>query len=107
MSTLDDVVNGKHTLRAGYVITAPVITCADGVRVSVQASSFHYCSPRSDVGPYTSVEVGFPSVSPPDSWADYFEGDWNTDDHTQSVYGWVPAELVKEFVESHGGEVDA
>ena len=83
------------------------IVCADGESLSVQASRTHYCSPRTDSGPYGSVEVGFPSVSPPDTWAEYFDGDWETDDHTGSVYAWVPVALVREFIEAHGGEVGA
>jgi hypothetical protein len=36
------------------------ITCTDGFSMSVQASKFHYCSPRMDhAEAYTSVEVGF------------------------------------------------
>ena len=33
------------------------VECADGTTISVQASQFHYSTPRSDCGPYTHVEV--------------------------------------------------
>ena len=35
-----------------------VITLSNGVELSVQASEYHYCSPRDNDGPWTSVEVG-------------------------------------------------
>jgi hypothetical protein len=83
---------------------APQIICKDGTKLSVQASNGHYCSPREDYpGYYNSVEVGFPSVAPPDSWESYFDGDWETGDRTDSVYGYIPIELVIEFIIEHGG----
>ncbi len=86
-----------------YKENAPRLTMANGESLSVQASRTHYCSPREDAGPYSKVEVGFPSVAPPDSWAEYFDGDWENEDRTGSVYGYVPIELVAEFIEANGG----
>ena len=40
----------------------PEIVCKDGTTLSVQASEFHYCTPRDNKGPYTHVEIGFPST---------------------------------------------
>lgn len=67
--------------------------------MSVQASRTHYCSPRSDVGPWQSVEIGFPSRIEPLLWQ-YAEspGEW-----TNTVYGYVPVELVAAVIEVHGG----
>jgi hypothetical protein len=83
------------------------LVCADGFTVSVQASQYHYCTPREDDPEhgYISVEVGFPSVRP-EPW----EGTWedlaeNRDDPTGTVYGWVPVETVEALLESHGGIV--
>ncbi len=76
----------------------PSIQCKDGTTLSVQASQSHYSTPRQDKGPYTHVEVGFPSVTPPASWKPYADGDYPSD-----VYGWVPLEAVAAFIESHGG----
>jgi len=55
----------------------PQIVCVDGVGLSVQASSGHYCEPRID-GPvtYYSVEVGYPDIVPPLSWKPYAE-EWS------------------------------
>lgn len=86
----------------------PRITCADGVSLSVQASEFHYCSPRLNEinhwSDYSAVEVGFITdadgleFTPPASWSEYADGDFPSD-----VYGYVPTEMVKAFIEEHGG----
>ena len=40
----------------------PRLYCNDGYSVSVQASAFHYCSPRlNGLQDYKSVELGYPS----------------------------------------------
>ena len=106
--TFNEIVSGnaKYTRFGGYGFKglANWITCADGTTLSVQASHTHYCAPRTDTGPYFEVEVGYPSVAPPDSWREFFDGDWDKGP-TDSVYGYVPIELVREFIEAHGGEV--
>ena len=68
------------------------VECADGTTVSVQASQFHYSTPRSDCGPYTHVEVW--QASAPVTEFDYDEG-------YPSAY--VPIEKVVEFIDNHGG----
>ena len=101
----EQIVSGKEFAPGSFFKDlADHIHCTDGTTLSVQASRFHYCRPRDDYGPYEAVEVGFPSVEPPESWAQYFDGDWENDDRTGSVYGWVPVELVREFIQAHGGE---
>ena len=94
MGIFEDIVSGTNKDRV-----APKIHCVDGAIVSVQASEWHYCTPRNNHGPYTHVEVGYPSTNPPDLWAVYADGEFPSD-----VYGYVPVELVEQFIESHGGE---
>jgi hypothetical protein len=74
------------------------IKCRDSATLSVQASKYHYSKPRDDKGPYTHVEVGFPSPQPADSWIPFADGTGHTD-----VYGYVPVELVHEYIDQHGG----
>ena len=118
----------------------PRIVCADGFTLSVQASNGHYCSPRVDYSEhYETVEVGYPSSRPPETWREYFDGEWQetgifgyiariiknwssiwygiktkdyqyakrflsfSDNSTDSVYGYVPTDLVNDCIESHGG----
>ena len=80
--------------------TNPRIVCNDGTSLSVQASQYAYCTPRDDHGPYSEVELGFLSIAPGPDLLAYAE------DATQpknTVYGYVPIDLVKRFIEHHGG----
>ena len=72
---------------------APWIVCADGFALSVQASYTHYCSPRTDRGPYSKVEVGYPTEESPE--LEEFD--------SGGVYGFVPVEIVDAVIEQHGG----
>ena len=82
--------------------TYEMVTCADGFTVSIQASSTHYSEPRTDTAPaYDSVELGFPS-RPCVFIRDYAEDPENL---TGTVYGWVPAQIVRNMIAAHGGIV--
>jgi hypothetical protein len=73
----------------------PEVHCTDGFTMSVQAGEKYYCSPRSYTGPYTTVEVGYPS-EPEEVLTPY-------DNAGVSVYGWVPVEIVDAIIAKHGG----
>ena len=92
------------------------VVCADGFSVSVQASGFNYCSPRTDEGPWDSVECGFPTAKDPilEKYAEDPgagttrvgpDGEDVETGQVQTVYGWVPSEVVMQIIESHGGMV--
>ncbi len=94
-----------------YQIHREKAECVDGFHMSVQASRGHYSCPRNNTGPYSEVEVGFPSereslLDPfvePAGWADddctiTKEPEW-----TETVYPYVPTEVVEEVIEKHGG----
>ena len=78
-----------------------MIKCADGFTMSVQAHRGAYCSPRSGVGPFTAVEVGFPN-EPEELLMEFAESPSNP---TDTVYGWVPAKVILEVVTKHGGMI--
>jgi hypothetical protein len=94
-------LGSKPTVLARKSLTRAVF-CADGTDLSVQASCKHYCNPRTDEGPYAEVEVGFPSVKPPEGWRGYCDGDFE-EFPTDAVYLFVPIDLVAEFIDDHGG----
>jgi len=73
---------------------APIVKCKDNVTLSVQASEFHYSSPRDNYGPYTEVEVWCVRDA-----AEVTEFDYSDDD--PSAY--VPIEQVVQFIDNHGG----
>ena len=87
-------------LRTGVVARMPRLILADGVSLSVQASEYSYSSPRDNKGPYTKVEVGFPSETPPEVWKEFAE-DW--DKPTNTVYSYVPLTMVMLYIGAHGG----
>lgn len=86
--------------------TKPILAAIkmnNGCRISVQASSNHYCSPRSDWGPYSAVEVGIiEGERPPEAWNKYL------DSHTESlsVYGYVPIGMVVDFINAPNEQED-
>jgi len=78
----------------------PRLILADGVSLSVQASEYSHSSPRDNKGPYTKVEVGFPSETPPEAWKEFAE-DWN--EPTNTIYGRIPLTMVLLYIGAHGG----
>jgi len=96
---INQYLRAGHKKNPKFPIIYGHLQCVDGFHMSVQASSGHYCIPRSDKGPWTEVEIGFPS-RPVALLADFKDGD---DDDTKSVFAYVPIELVEELVNLHGG----
>ena len=82
----------------------PHMILNDGVRMSVQASAFHYCSPRkSCLSNYKEFEVGFPSEVI-EQLREYAEYPAESDDELlKSVYLYVPKEVLVDIVYEHGG----
>ncbi|NDD53214.1 hypothetical protein EBZ39_04930 [bacterium] len=68
----------------------------------MQASSTHYCSPRNGVGPWVTVEIGYPTERV-EEFMEYAE---SPDFPTETVYGHVPVEVVEAVVNKHGGIVE-
>ena len=76
------------------------IVCVDGFMISVQAGDGLYSIPRiNGADEYTKVELGFPSEAD-ELIMDYAE---DPDCPTETIYGYVPIEIVNELVEKHGG----
>lgn len=85
-----------------FIFREPV-TFANGETISIQASRAHYCTPRNNEGPYTTVEVGNTRhIELPSRWNVYAEP---YDGTGFTVYNWVPAVLVHELIRSKGGIV--
>ena len=75
------------------------VRCKDGFSMSVQANFAACCSPRNDDGPYTSVEIGYPSESE-SLIINYAE---DIDALTDTIYGYVPVNTVYLVITKHGG----
>lgn len=79
------------------------VVCADGFEMSVQAHQGAYCSPRlNNADRYKEVEVGFPSIEEP------MLMEWCEEPHqpTDTVYGYVPVQVVTNVIAKHGGIVE-
>ena len=79
-----------------YKENTPVITCADGVTASIQASENHYCEPRENYGPYSEVEVW--CINGTDT-TNITQFDYSVSDPS----GYVPITAVVAFLDAHGG----
>jgi hypothetical protein len=87
---------------SGYKSDFPLadrIECADGFSISVQATHGAYCAPRQNLGPWWQVECGFPSAEPT-CIMQYAE---QPEKPCDTVYGYVPIELVEQLIAEHGG----
>jgi hypothetical protein len=67
--------------------------------MSVQANISAYCAPRNNDGPYTEVEVGYPSKRE-SLLLPYAE---NPERPTDTIYAWVPKSVVTLVIARHGG----
>ena len=72
--------------------------CFGDLKLSIQASEYHYCSPQKDCEYYYEVEVGFPNFD----FSEYFIISYaeDVDAPQDTVYAYVPiSELSKEISE--------
>lgn len=98
-ATIKNVI-GLVNKRRGYN-AAPRINCVNGQSVSVQGSSTNYSTPRKDnANSYSKLELGFPSDTPPKYILKYAE---DVNIPTDTVYGYVPIELVVDMLNEAGG----
>lgn len=92
----------------------PHIVCNDGFHVSCQFGWAWHCTAYTyedvdittvgkiklyDEDDFKAVELGFPSEKV-DIWMDYAEED---SDPTDTVYNWVPIDIVQQGLDLHGG----
>ncbi len=78
----------------------PAIYFKRGGRMSIQASEGHYCSPKSDTGPYTMVEVlVLGRTKAPKSFGKPRE---KFEDGAR-LFTFVPVSAVNEEIERRGG----
>ena len=99
---ISEFYDAMHRELVGDMSYYTPIICLDGFAMSVQASSKHYSHPREDgLKVYTHYEVGFPSEQPT-----YFADYADQPDYTNTVYPWVPVELIVAEINYHGGTMD-
>ena len=75
----------------------------NGAKLSLATGTSLYCTPRDKSGPYTHVEVGFPTGIIPDSWKEYAEVPWDSETgepmnwREADIYAWLPVELLADW----------
>ena len=86
----------RVNLGGGREYREPVghITCRDGTKFSVQAGEMLYCSPRSNDGPWDSVEVMTLTDGVTPHYWDHDAGD--------NLAGYVPIEDVAKEIYDRG-----
>ena len=104
MNALSKYIIKKRNLIRGSVsarFVSPLV-CRDGFEMSVQASEFHYSSPRVNEGPWTEFECGFPNKPVPElrQWREALQDDASDED---CVFAYVPWVAVMLTIEKHGG----
>lgn len=79
-----------------------LVTMNDGTKFSVAAGGGSYSTPSGPVvdPPFREVEVGFPD-RPVEQLMPYLEA--GSEDPTESVYPWVPVEILDELAQATGG----
>lgn len=81
------------------------LVCRDGYKLSVQASTGHYCLPREDhAAHYTAVEVGYPCRPDGSEYKPRLFG--KTIDRGTLIWGWLTVSRVNRWVHAHGGLAD-
>ena len=105
MSVLREWLKNTYKVNElGFLETRPRIVCKDGFSMSVQAGYYLYSIPRIDMksGNYEAVEIGFPSEKE-ELICKYAE---DSSDYTETVYPYVPVEIVEQVIEKHNGMVE-
>ena len=74
----------------------PQIKCVDGALASIQASRLHY----SERGPDGWLSFEVKTLPVPAGDADHYS---DACDDGETIYGYVPALAVREFLAEHGG----
>lgn len=102
---MEDFVNdylAKNRKSETYPV-APAMFFKRGGHMSVQASEGHYCSPKSNTGPYTMVEVfvSSPRLKVPKSFGKPMKNP-DRKDKTRT-FTWVPVSAVNEEIKRRGG----
>jgi adenylosuccinate synthase len=81
--------------------SAGVVEIANGVSISIQAGEQLYCTPRENKSSwYEKVEMGFPSKKLPSVFDEYCD---ELDKPTDTVYAYVPFNLIAQYIYLNGG----
>jgi hypothetical protein len=86
--------------KCGAVRHRPKIVCMDGFKMSVQGHEMTYSIPKKVGIEFEAMEIGFPSQQE-DLIIEFIDRPGH--EPTQSVYGFIPINLIEQVIEKHGG----
>ena len=92
----------KHSMTSSRL---PQIFCTDGFSMSVQVGYSLYSTPKKVAKKYSEVEIGYPSEDEPllYKYAESFHDPDVDFKYTDTVYPYVPVEIVNKVLQKHGG----
>ena len=100
------VLNNDPSLRHMMTSTRlPQIVCSDGFKMSVQVGFSLYSTPKKVAKRYSAVEIGYPSDHEPliEEYAECYTFEEVDIDFTNTVYPYVPVNIVDKVLRKHGG----
>ena len=95
--------DGGKELHKQVITRNPNIFCRDGFSMSVQVGENLYSTPKGYAERYKEAEIGYPSERE-SLIEEYAENIWEEEcDYTDTVYPYVPCEIIDMVIEKHGG----
>lgn len=95
----DRILPLKSSVDFAFKFAAPRVYLRDGSSISIQAGTGAYSKPRELRGPYYAVELGYPSQV----FEEFLPYAEDANKPTQTIYGYVPIDLVEQVCDKHGG----
>lgn len=93
-----DWLEETHNQFTSVFVVRPRIECNDGFSMSVQGGEFTYSNPREYGLRFESMEVGFPS-----EYEELIREYASDEDFTETIYPYVPTDVILEVIKKHGG----
>jgi hypothetical protein len=99
---------GRCSVTNTYLIVSPKdrgdrrrFVCGNGLSFSLRAGKYLFSKPQSETGPWESVEVAYTSRPVPELFP--YEQRPPQRNSRESVYQYVPVEVVDDIIEKNGG----
>lgn len=77
----------------------PRVWCRDGFNISIQGGEGSYSTPRKNVKEFMAMECGYPNRVE-ELILEFADDPANP---TETIYGWVPIEIIQQVIDKHGG----
>lgn len=101
MVTIDQFTRRTYQVGTGpfKFYKRPRVWCRDGFNISIQGGEGSYSTPRKNVQEFMAMECGYPNRVE-ELILEFAEDRANP---TETVYGWVPIDIIQQVIDKHGG----